>query len=250
MSDLFDMSGNVALITGGSRGLGRSMALGFAERGADIVIASRSQDSCDAAAAEVEALGREALAYACHVGHWNELEGLANAAYERFGHVDVLVNNAGMSPLYPSLDQVSEELFDKIVGVNLKGPFRLSALVAKRMMDGDGGSIINVSSTAAVNPSPNSEPYGAAKAGINSLTKSMAAAYGPKVRVNCIQAGPFLTDISKAWDLEAFSERAKTTIPLERGGEPDEVLGAALYLATEASSFTTGAVLAVDGGSR
>ena len=250
MSDLFDMTGKVALITGGSRGLGRSMALGFAEHGADVVIASRSQESCDAAAAEVRALGRQALGYACHVGHWDELGALVDAAYERFGHIDVLVNNAGMSPLYPSLDQVSEELFDKIVGVNLKGPFRLSALVAKRMMEGDGGTILNVSSTAAVNPSPNSEPYGAAKAGINSLTKSMAAAYGPTVRVNCIQAGPFLTDISKAWDLEAFAARAKTTIPLQRGGEPDEVVGAALYLASAASSFTTGAILAVDGGSR
>jgi len=248
MSDLFDLTGKVALITGGSRGLGRSMALGFAAAGADIVIASRNQASCEAAAAEVEALGQKALAYACHVGHWDELQGLADAAYERFGRVDVLVNNAGMSPLYPSLDQVTEELFDKIVGVNLKGPFRLSALVAKRMMDGDGGSIINVSSTAAVNPSPGSEPYGAAKAGVESLTKSMAAAYGPKVRVNCIEAGPFLTDISKAWDLEQFAERAKTAIPLQRGGQPEEVVGAALYFASPASSFTTGAILAVDGG--
>ena len=141
MSDLFDMTGKVALITGGSRGLGRSMALGFAEHGADVVIASRSQESCDAAVAEVRALGRQALGHACHVGHWDELGLLVDAAYERFGHVDVLVNNAGMSPLYPSLDQVSEELFDKIVAVNLKGPFRLSALVAKRMMEATAGRL-------------------------------------------------------------------------------------------------------------
>lgn len=248
MSGSFDLSGKVALITGGSRGLGRSMALAFAEHGADVAIASRKLDSCEAAAREVEALGRQAFAYACHVGHWDELEPLVDAVYERFGRIDVLVNNAGMSPLYPSLDEVTEELFDKVIGVNLKAPFRLSALVAKRMMEGDGGAIINVSSTASVTPSPNAEPYGAAKAGLNALTRSMAYAYGPKVRVNCIMAGPFLTDISKAWDLEAFEERARRTMPLQRGGQPDEIAGAAVYLASDQASFTTGAILPVDGG--
>ena len=248
MTDRFDMTGKVALITGGSRGLGRSIALGFAEAGADIAIASRRLESCEAAAAEVEALGRAALPYACHVGHWDELDGLVEAVIDRFGKIDVLVNNAGMSPLYPSLDQVTEELFDKVVGVNLKGPYRLSALVGKHMAEGDGGSIINISSTGSVTPSPNAEPYGAAKAGLNALTRSMAYAYGPTVRVNCIMAGPFLTDISKAWDLEAFEQRAETSIPLRRGGQPDEIIGAALYLASDAASFTTGAILAVDGG--
>ena len=248
MADRFDMTGKTVVITGGSRGLGRAMALGFAEAGANIVVASRKLDSCDETAAEVEALGVKALPYAVHVGHWDELDGLVDASIARFGQIDVLVNNAGMSPLYPSLDQVSEDLFDKVVGVNLKGPYRLSALVGKHMSEGDGGAIINVSSTASVSPSPGSEPYGAAKAGLNSITRSMAYAYGPKVRVNCIMAGPFLTDISKAWDLEAFEERAKETIPMQRGGQPEEVIGAALYLASDASSFTTGAILAVDGG--
>lgn len=249
MTDRFDMTGKVALITGGSRGLGRAMALGFAEAGADVAIVSRRIESCEETAKEVEALGRAAFPYACHVGHWDELDGLVEAVIGRFGKIDVLVNNAGMSPLYPSLDQVGEDLFDKVIGVNLKGPFRLSALVGKHMSEGEGGSIINISSGAAVSPSPNAEPYGAAKAGLNAITRSMAYAYGPTVRVNCIQAGPFLTDISKAWDLEAFNERAKTTIPLQRGGQPEEVVGAALYLASGASSFTTGAILAVDGGS-
>ena len=249
MTDRFDMTGKVALITGGSRGLGRAMALGFAEAGADVAIVSRRIESCEDTAKDIEALGRQAFPYACHVGHWDELEPLVQAVIERFGKIDVLVNNAGMSPLYPSLDQVGEDLFDKVVGVNLKGPFRLSALVGKHMSEGAGGAIINISSGAAVSPSPNAEPYGAAKAGLNAITRSMAYAYGPTVRVNCIQAGPFLTDISKAWDLEAFNERAKTTIPLQRGGQPDEVVGAALYLASDASSFTTGAILPVDGGS-
>jgi len=155
-----------------------------------------------------------------------------------------------MSPLYPSLDAVSELLFDKVVGVNLKGPFRLASVIGSRMAAGDGGSIINVTSTAAIHPSPNAEPYGAAKAGLNSLTESLAHAFGPKVRVNAIMPGPFLTDISKAWDLEAFNRRAKTSIALRRGGEPDEIVGAALYLASDASTYTTGAILRIDGGSR
>lgn len=248
MPNLLDMTGKVALITGGSRGLGRAMALGFAAHGADVVIASRKMESCEAAAAEVRALGRRALPYACHVGRWADLDGLVDAAYAEFGKVDVLINNAGMSPLYPSLVDISEELFDKVIGVNLKGPFRLSALVGDRMAKGNGGSIISISSTASMHPSPNSEPYGAAKAGLNALTRSLAFAYGPKVRVNCIVAGPFLTDISKAWDMESFQERAKTTMALGRGGEADEVVGAALYFASDSASFTTGAVMRVDGG--
>ena len=249
MDDLFDLSGKVALVTGGSRGLGRAMILAFAKHGADVVIASRKAENCEAVAGEARALGVRALPHACHVGHWDELATLADAAYDAFGKVDVLVNNAGMSPLYPKLSAVTEELFDKVVDVNLKGPYRLSALVGERMAAGEGGAIVNVSSTAAVQATPNSEPYGAAKAGVNSLTLSLARAYAPKVRVNCIQAGPFLTDISKAWDMEAFERSAKTGIALQRGGEPEEVVGAALFLASAAGSFTTGAVIRVDGGS-
>ena len=249
VKDLFDLGGKVALVTGGSRGLGRSMALAFAECGADVVITSRKAHNCEAVADEVRALGVRALPYGCHVGHWGELQGLADAAYDTFGKVDVLVNNAGMSPLYPKLSAVSEELFDKVIGVNLKGPYRLSALVGERMAAGDGGAIVNVSSNAAVQATPGSEPYGAAKAGINSLTLSLARAFAPKVRVNCIQAGPFLTDISKAWDMEAFERNAKRDIALGRGGQPDEIIGTALYLASAAGSFTTGAIIPVDGGS-
>ena len=248
MDELFDFTGKVALVTGGSRGLGREMVLALAARGADVVITSRKADSCEAVAEEVRALGREALPYGCHVGHWQELEGLTEAAYERFGRIDVLINNAGMSPLYPALSDITEELFDKVMSVNLKGPFRLSALIGERMAAGDGGSIINISSTASLNPSPNSEPYGAAKAGLNAITRSFAFAYGPNVRVNCIVAGPFLTDISKAWDMEAFEKRARTSLALGRGGQPSEIVGAALFLASAAGSFTTGTTIRVDGG--
>ncbi len=247
--DPFDLSDRVALVTGGSRGLGREMVLAFAHRGADVVIASRKLDACKQLADEVESeTGQQALAVASHVGKWNDCDALVEAAYERFGRVDVLVNNAGMSPLYESLVAVSEELWDKVLAVNLKGPFRLSALIGTRMAEGEGGSIINVSSVAAVQPTPIETPYGAAKAGLNALTLSLARAFAPKVRVNCIMPGPFLTDISKAWDLEAFAKQAKRGIPLQRGGEPSEIVGAALYLASDASSYTTGSIIKVDGG--
>ena len=249
MSDEFDLRGRVALVTGGSRGLGREMALAFARRGARVAVVSRKQEVCEATAAEIRAAGGEALPVACHVADWDACGAMVEQVHGHFGRIDVLVNNAGMSPLYPALDQVSEALFDKVIGVNLKGPFRLMADVGTRMAAGDGGSIVNISSIASVQPSPQAEPYGAAKAGLNALTRSFAWAFGPSVRVNAILAGPFLTDISKAWDMEAFEQRAATTIPLRRGGEPDEIVGAALYFASAASSYTTGTLLRVDGGS-
>ncbi|MEM7288532.1 MAG: SDR family oxidoreductase [Actinomycetota bacterium] len=248
---LFDLTDKVAVVTGGSRGLGREMVLAFAAAGADVVIASRKAEACEAVAAEVtEVTGRTAVAHPCHVGDWDAVGGLADAAYDRFGRVDILVNNAGMSPLYPSLSEVSEELWDKVLGVNLKGPFRLSAVVGERMAAADGGSIINVSSIAGSRPTPVEVPYGAAKAGLENLTFSLSKAFAPKVRVNCIAAGPFLTDISKAWDMAAFETSAKTGIALQRGGRPDEVVGTALYLASEASSYLTGAVIPLDGNAR
>jgi NAD(P)-dependent dehydrogenase (short-subunit alcohol dehydrogenase family) len=242
------LAGKVALVTGGSRGLGRAMVLAFAGAGADVVIASRKLENCKAVAAEVEAQGRDALAVGCHVGHWEELDGLVEQAYDRFGRIDVLVNNAGMSPLYPDLPSVSEELWDKVLAVNLKGPFRLTALVGTRMAAGPaGGSIINVSSTGAIRPAPHMLPYDAAKAGLNALTEGFAKAFGPTVRVNCIMAGPFLTDISKAWD-PAILERGMPHHALRRPGDPEEIVGAAMFLATDASSYTTGTILRVDGG--
>ena len=248
MSNEQPLRGKVALVTGGSRGLGRAMVLGFARAGADVVIASRKLEACEAVAREVEALGRSALAQACHVGHWGEVETLAESAYGHFGRIDVLVNNAGMSPVYPRPVDVSEDLFDKVIGVNLKGPFRLTAIVGERMMESDGGSIINISSTASERPGANVIPYAAAKAGVNAMTEAFAHAFGPKVRVNCIMPGPFLTDISKAWDMAAFEQQARR-FDLRRGGDPEEIVGAALYFATDASSYTTGAILRIDGGS-
>ncbi|MEU6265615.1 SDR family NAD(P)-dependent oxidoreductase [Saccharopolyspora shandongensis] len=245
----FDLTGKIALVTGGSRGMGRAMAHAFAAKGADVIIASRKLEACESTAREIEEEhGVRALPVACNVSHWDQCDALVERAYAEFGRVDVLVNNAGLSPLYPSLDQVSEALWDKVLAVNLKGPFRLTALIGTRMAEGDGGAIINISSIAAIRPAPIELPYAAAKAGLNTLTEGFARAFGPKVRVNAIQAGPFLTDISHAWDLDAFAERARTSIALGRGGEPDEVVGAALYFASAASSFCTGAILRLDGG--
>jgi NAD(P)-dependent dehydrogenase (short-subunit alcohol dehydrogenase family) len=245
----FDLHGRVAVVTGGSRGLGRAMVLGLARAGADVVVASRKQAACEDACHEVEReTGRRALPVACHVGRWEDCDGLFERVYRELGRADVLVNNAGMSPLYASLPECSEELFDKVIAVNLRGPFRLSSLFGARMAAEDGGSIVNVSSVAAVAATPGEVPYGAAKAGLNNMTLSMARAFAPKVRVNCIMPGPFLTDISKAWDLDAFHANARRAIPLQRGGHPDEVVGAALYFASDASRYTTGAVLKIDGG--
>jgi NAD(P)-dependent dehydrogenase (short-subunit alcohol dehydrogenase family) len=243
---LFDLTGKVALVTGGSRGLGREMVLAFAAAGADVVIASRKLDSCEALAKEVEATtGRRALAVACHVGHWAECDELAERAYEHFGKVDILVNNAGMSPLAPSSEQTSEELFDKVVGVNFKGPFRLSSVIGQRMYDGDGGSIINVSSSGALYPAPRFGPYAGAKAALNALTTVFAREFAPKVRVNTLSAGPFLTDISKHWSEESKKSWHNAA---GRAGEPEEVVTTALYLASAASSYTTASLIRVDGG--
>ncbi len=247
---LFDLSGKVALVTGGSRGLGRAMVLAFAHAGADVVIASRKLESCEKLAEQVRGeAGRRALPVACHVGEWGQVEQLAERAYAEFGKVDVLVNNAGMSPRYDHVSNVTEALYDKVLDVNLKGPFRLTALVGARMAQGAGGSILNVSSTASQHPTADVIPYAAAKAALNAMTVGFAHAFGPKVRVNCIVPGPFLTDISKAWDMKAFEKQAATGIFLRRGGEPEEIVGAALYFASAASSFTTGSLLVVSGGS-
>lgn len=249
VADLFDLAGRVALVTGGSRGLGRAMAAAFAEAGADVIIASRKMDACVVAAAEIErATGRRALPYACHVGHWDELDGLVEAAYAEFGHVDVLVNNAGMSPLYDSVLDITEELWDKVMALNLKGPFRLAALVGTRMAAGDGGSIINVSSSGSLRPAPHIVPYASAKAGLNALTVSLAHTLGPKVRVNTLMPGPFRTDISASWG--DGSAQLREGMAIGRVGEVDEIVGGALYFASDASAFSTGATLQVDGGLR
>src|SRR5216683_2513463 len=236
MKDLaraYDFTGKIIVMAGGT-----------------IAVASRKLDACEATVKELRALGGDGSAHAIHVGKWADCDRLAEEVYAKWGRADVLINNAGLSPLAPSAVEHSEDLFDKIIAVNLKGPFRLSALFGSRMAAGEGGAIINISSTAAIRPDPETAPYAAAKAGLNILTVAFAKEYGPKVRVNCIMCGPFHTDISKGWSrTEDFAKRAKETFPLQRAGEAEEVVGAALYFASPAASYTTGAILTIDGGS-
>lgn len=244
MIDLFGLADRIALVTGGSRGLGLQMVRAFARAGADVVVASRKLDACEAAADEVRALGRRALAVSVNASDWGQMDALAEAAYDAFGRIDILVNNAGMSPAMPS-HEMTEAWFDKIVSLNFKGPFRLAARVAERMAQGEGGVIINISSSGALVPLPGVVAYAGAKAALNAMTVSLAREYGPKVRVNAISAGPFLTDISKAWGEEARRTAANS---LGRPGRPEEIVTTALYLASPASSFTTGAIIRCDGG--
>lgn len=249
---LFDLTGKVVLVTGGSRGLGREMAFAAARCGADVVIASRKYDNCVSTAEAIEAeTHRTAMPYAVHVGRWDQLDGLIDAVYERFGRLDVLVNNAGMSPLYESLADVDERLFDTVFNLNLKGPFRLSVLAGERMVAAGGGVIINVSTHGSLRPHPSYLPYAMAKSGLNAMTEGLARAYGPTVRVNTLMPGPFLTDISAAWNLAdgmGGDSNPFESYALQRAAQPSEIVGAALFLMSDASSYTTGAILHADGG--
>jgi len=247
-AELFDLAGKVAVVTGGSRGIGKAITWGFAAAGADVVIASRKLENCQAVASEVTAAtGRKALPVACHVGRWEDCDRLVDTVYEHFNRCDVLVNNAGMSPLYGDLRSVTEEYYDKVHAVNARGPFRLGVLFGSRMAEGDGGSIINVTSTGSLRPAPTELPYAMAKAGLNALTLALAGAWAPKVRANLVLPGPYDTDISKAWD-PAQKELVGELNPMGRIGQPDDMVGVCVFLASEAASYVNGAQILVDGG--
>lgn len=246
--DRFRLDDKVVLITGGSRGIGRAVAEACAAVGATVVVASRKLDACEAAAAEITAAtGQEAVGLACHVGRWADCDGLADAVQDRFGRCDVLINNAGMSPLYPDLPSVTEELYDKVQAVNARGPFRLSALIGTRMAAGAGGSIINVSTGGTLRPTAHELPYAMAKAGLNALTLALAGTWAPKVRANLVLPGAFDTDIAQAWTPE-MREAAARMNPMGRIGVPDDMVGVCLFLASDASAYVNGAQLIVDGG--
>jgi NAD(P)-dependent dehydrogenase (short-subunit alcohol dehydrogenase family) len=186
------------------------------------------------------------------VGHWDRLSEVIEQVVAHYGRIDVLINNAGMSPLAPSLLDTTEALFDKIIDVNLKGPTRLTALAATRMAETGGGVVINISSLASFKPSPVTTVYSAAKAGLNALTAASAQEYAPVgVRVNCIVCGTFDTDAASGMLAdEGMRAHIIEPVALKRVGEPSEVVGAALYLASAASSYTTGTCITVDGGVR
>jgi len=243
-----DATGKVVVVTGGSKGLGRAMALGFAEAGADVVVASRKLEPCEQVAAEIRDIGRRALAVSCHVGDWDQCGALIDATVAEFGRIDVLINNAGIAPVPPSLLDVTQDLFDKTIGVNLRGPLRLTALAAEHMPR--GGAVINISSKASLHPSSFTVVYAAAKAGLNALTKATANEFGPRgIRVNAIVCGTFHTDsFHRSMPSDDLQAQMAARVSLGRIASADEIVGTALYLASDASSYLTGELILLDGG--
>jgi NAD(P)-dependent dehydrogenase (short-subunit alcohol dehydrogenase family) len=247
-SELFDLTGKVAVVTGGSRGIGRAVSFALAAAGAEVVVASRKLDNCETTANEItESTGRRAVPMAVNVSHWEQCTRFVDDVYESFGRCDVLINNAGLSPLYPDLASVTEELYDKTHAVNAKGPFRLATLVATRMFEGDGGSIINVSTAGSWRPDDHDLPYAMAKAGLNALTLGLAGAFNPKVRANTVLPGPFETDITKAW-ADGTIAMVEGSNPMRRIGQPRDMAGVCVFLASDASSYVNGAQILCDGG--
>jgi NAD(P)-dependent dehydrogenase (short-subunit alcohol dehydrogenase family) len=242
-----DATDKVVVVTGASKGLGRAMALGFAAAGGHVVVSSRRLEACEIVADEIRASGRRALALRCHVGDWDECGALIDATVAEFGRIDVLVNNAGIAPVPPSLREVTPELFDKTIAVNLKGPLRLTALAAEHMTE--GGTVINISSKAALRALPFTVVYSAAKAGLNALTQAAAAEFGPRgIRVNAIVCGTFDTDSFDAGMTPEMKEQMAAGVSLRRIASADEIVGTALFLASDASSYLSGELLVLDGG--
>jgi NAD(P)-dependent dehydrogenase (short-subunit alcohol dehydrogenase family) len=247
--NLFDLTGKVAIVTGGGRGLGKAIALGLAGAGADVVVASRKLDNCEEAAQEIEATGRRALAVACHLGRPDQIDALVASAYDAFGRVDIVVNNAAMSP-GTLLHESSAVLFEKTYATNTLGPMLLASRCAERMRDAGGGVIINVVTTGAFRPGAGLGLYCSSKAALHALTLVMAkewATWG--VRVNEIAPGPFLTDMMAPGAANPeFTARLFDSLLIKRIADPSEVVGAALFLASDASGFATGTTVTVDGG--
>lgn len=244
-----ELTGKIAVVSGGSRGLGLAITRGLARAGATVAVASRKPAACDAIVDELTAAGARASSHTFDAGRWEDCDRLYAEVTERWGGAQILVNNAGMSPVAPSSLETSRELFDKIIAVNLRAAFRLCALFGTQMRSMGGGSIVNISSSGSLRPQPGFAPYAAAKAGLNVLTAAFAKEFGPTVRVNTVMPGPFHTDATKAWSRsKEFAEHAESALPLKRAGEPPEIVGAVLYLSSDLASFTTGACLTVDGG--
>lgn len=245
------LEGKVALVTGGSRGLGRAMVLGLAKAGADVVIASRKLDSCEQVADEVRALGRRALPVSAHAGRMESLDALLEQTYATFGRLDVLINNAGTNPVTAGLSELTPELFQKVFEVNTKGPWYLASRAAPRMATHGGGSIINIISVGGLKPPAYQGFYAGSKAALHAMTKVMAAEWaGMGIRVNAIAPGSFHSDMLDAAlrILPGFEEGSRDASLQKRIAETDEIIGPVMYLASDMSRFTTGATLVADGG--
>jgi len=250
----FDLTGKVSLVTGATKGLGRAMVQGLAEAGSDIVVVSRKPELCDEVAREVESsTGRRAMSAPCHMGDWDGIGELVDRVYERFGRVDVLINNAGINPAPTPVSSISSEYFDKLMAVNVKGPIRLAGLVAPRMGEMGGGSVINVITIGAYIGGPNVSVYTAGKAALLNFTRAMAAEWAElNVRVNALAPGPFMTEMMKGtakYD-DMFITRSAGATLMKRIAEPEEIVPIVLYLASAASSYVTGEDFAVGGGMR
>jgi NAD(P)-dependent dehydrogenase (short-subunit alcohol dehydrogenase family) len=247
LSTLFDLTGRVAVVTGGTRGIGRAIAEGFVAAGAQVVVASRKADACAETEAHLVAMGGDAVGVATHMGDLDGLARLVDATVERFGHLDILVNNAATSLAQP-LGQFTAEAWDKSFAVNLRGPVFLAQYALPHLTASPHASVINVLSAGGFIPSPNVAMYAAAKSGMHSFTKAMAREWAPLgIRVNAIAPGTVETDMVHNNTPEA-QERMRLAAPLGRGADPDEMVGPALFLASDAGSFVTGEVVFADGG--
>ncbi len=253
VENIFSLKNKVALITGGSRGIGRAIALGFAGAGADLVVSSRNHrpPELEKTAEELRALGRKALAIPAHVGKKTEVQNLIHKTIEAFGRIDILVNNAGINPILSPMLDLEEATFEKVMEVNLQGAFLMSQAAARKMINQGGGRIINISSISGLRArADGTGAYCISKAAMNMLTQVMARELAPfHILVNAIAPGSIKTEISRVnWsDPERRAQRMQE-IALKRFGEPEEIVGLALFLASEASSFVTGEIIRVDGG--
>ena len=246
----FHLPGKVALVTGGSRGIGRAIALGLAEAGADVVLASRKLPDLEVVAHEISQKGRKALPVSANVRHLPEIDNLVKEAVTEFGHIDILVNNAATNPVFGSVFDIDEKAWDVIMGLNLKGYFFLSQAVGRIMRDKGGGSIINIASEDAFRPGVGAGVYSISKAGVVMLTQVLAQEWGQyNIRVNAIAPGIARTRFSEAlWSNPVVLEQRTNSTALGRIAEPEEIIGCALFLASEASSYVTGQTIALDGG--
>jgi NAD(P)-dependent dehydrogenase (short-subunit alcohol dehydrogenase family) len=249
---LFDLSGKVAIVTGATKGIGRAMALGLAEAGAAVIVSSRKQELCDQVAGDIaSATGSDTLGLACHVGEWDAIPAFVAAVQDRFGRIDVLVNNAGISPASVNVSGMTLELWRKVFSVNLEGPLRMSQCVVPIMRDGGGGSIVNIASMGGYSGGPGVCAYAASKAALINLTKSMAQEWASwNIRVNVLSPGPFYSEMLEGAAAQApgFIDLVANGTFLKRVAQPAEIVGPVLYLASDASSFVTGDDLSVSGG--
>ncbi len=247
---LFDLTGKVALVTGSSRGIGEAIVRRFAEHGAKVVVSSRSLESSEPVAADIRANGGEAVAIACNINQAGQLQALADGARERFGRIDALVCNAALNPHFGPSQEIPDSAFDKVMHANIGSIHRLCRMVIPDMAENGGGSVIIVSSVAGLKGNGMLGAYGISKAADMQIARNLAVEWGPKnVRVNCIAPGLVRTEFARAlWDNPKIYQATVKQYPLKRIGEPDEIAGAAVFLASSAGSFTTGQTIVIDGG--